>query len=151
MASLETRLKEHARNLGFELVGIAAATPADGFARLRDWLNQGFAGQMDYMHRHALGRRDPSSILTHVRSIVMVGMNYKPTEKSQENEDRGWRIEDGKRTEVGSLTGRVARYARGEDYHDVLWRRLDQLLGWVQEQVPGCRGRGVVDTAPLLE
>jgi epoxyqueuosine reductase len=47
--------------------------------------------------------------------------------------------------------GRVARYAWGEDYHDILRRRLSQLLHWLQEVVPGIRGRGVVDTAPLLE
>jgi epoxyqueuosine reductase len=49
------------------------------------------------------------------------------------------------------LYGRVARYAWGEDYHDVLRRRLSQLLEWLQKEAPGCRGRGVVDTAPLLE
>src|SRR5436305_560557 len=57
MSELETRLKQQARALGFELVGIAPATPADGFDRLRDWLERGFAGSMDYMHRHAAARR----------------------------------------------------------------------------------------------
>jgi epoxyqueuosine reductase len=47
--------------------------------------------------------------------------------------------------------GRVARYARSADYHDVLRDRLNQLLAWVRSHVPGCTGRGVVDTAPLLE
>lgn len=49
------------------------------------------------------------------------------------------------------MTAQVARYARGDDYHQVLWRKLNQLLEWIQSEVPGCRGRGVVDTAPLLE
>jgi epoxyqueuosine reductase len=49
------------------------------------------------------------------------------------------------------LTGKVARYARGTDYHDVLRDRLNALRISVQELVPGCRGRGIVDTAPLLE
>src|SRR5205085_8554555 len=48
-------------------------------------------------------------------------------------------------------SGKVARYARGPDYHDMLRDRLNRLLLWVREQAPGCRGRGVVDTAPLLE
>jgi epoxyqueuosine reductase len=47
--------------------------------------------------------------------------------------------------------GRIARYARGADYHDVLRGKLHQLLDWVKNEAPGCRGRGVVDTAPLLE
>src|SRR6202008_2171034 len=50
-----------------------------------------------------------------------------------------------------SLTGKVARYARGDDYHDVLRAKLKRLLAWVKREVPGTRGRGVVDTAPLLE
>jgi epoxyqueuosine reductase len=66
----------------------------------------------------------------------MVGMNYKPSE-----DDRS----------PSQPLGRVARYARGTDYHDLLRQRLHQLLAWVQQEVPGCRGRGVVDTAPLLE
>src|SRR5207248_8770978 len=76
MEPLETRLKRQAQALGFELVGVAPATAADGFDRLRAWLGRGFAGTMDYMHRHAEARREPSSILPEVRSVVMVGMNY---------------------------------------------------------------------------
>ena len=47
--------------------------------------------------------------------------------------------------------GKVARYARGADYHDLLWRRLEALLAWLQGECPGTRGRAVADTAPLLE
>ena len=75
MATLEERLKQQARALGFELVGIAPATEADGFDRLRDWLARGFAGTMDYLHRQGDARRHPSSILPEVRSVVMAGMN----------------------------------------------------------------------------
>jgi epoxyqueuosine reductase len=132
MESLEARIKGQAHALGFELAGIAPAAPADGFDRLRDWLGRDFAGEMDYMRRHAEARRHPAGVLPEVRSVVMVGMNY--------NADQD-----------GPPTGKIARYARGADYHDVLRQRLNQLLAWVQEQRPGCRGRGVVDTAPLLE
>jgi epoxyqueuosine reductase len=134
MLSLEDRIKQRAHDLGFELAGIAPATPADGFDRLRQWLDQGFAGEMGYMHRHGQARRDPTSILPEVRSVVMVGMSYA---------QRG--------VQESVPRAQVARYARGEDYHDVLRRRLGNLLEWVQGEVPGCRGRGVVDTAPLLE
>jgi epoxyqueuosine reductase len=134
--SLESRLKRQARLLGFDLVGVAPAGPADGFDRLRDWLDRGFAGDMDYMHRHTEARRHPESVLLEVRSIVMLGMNYNP----------GGELEEGV-----SGQGRVARYARGADYHDVLRERLNQLLAWLQKERAGCHGRGVVDTAPLLE
>jgi epoxyqueuosine reductase len=134
MTSLEDRLKQQARELGFDLAGIAPATDADGFDRLHEWLARGFAGRMDYMHRLADARRHPDSILPEVRSVVMVAMNYKPP---------------GDEAEEGPC--QVARYARGADYHDVLRQRLNTLLKWLQEERPGCRGRGVVDTAPLLE
>ncbi len=134
MATLEQHLLDHAHQIGFALAGIAPATPADGFDRLCDWLEQGFAGEMGYMHKHAEAHRDPRSILPTVRSVVMVGMNYAP-EKSQQ----------------APVGGRIARFAQGADYHAVLRDKLRQLGRWLSEQRPGCWGRGVVDTAPLLE
>jgi epoxyqueuosine reductase len=91
---------------------------------------------MAYLHRHAEARAHPSSILPNVRSVVMVGMNYH--------------VEPGT-VDPERLTGKVARYALGADYHEVLRQRLKRLLSWVQEQNPDCWGRAVVDTAPLLE
>jgi epoxyqueuosine reductase len=132
MPALEERIKEQARRLGFELAGIAAATPADGFDRYRAWLDAGHAGEMGYMHRHAEARRHPDAVLPGVRSVVMLGMNYKPEQPTPSE-------------------ARIASYARGRDYHDVLRERLNRLLDWVRGEVPGCAGRGVVDTAPLLE
>jgi epoxyqueuosine reductase len=133
MGTLEERLIEQAHSLGFALAGIAPATPADDFDRLRAWLDHGYAGEMGYMHGEA--RRDPRSILPTVRSVVMVGMSYAP----DTNE------------EPAAGTGRIARYALGADYHAVLREKLRRLGAWLREQRPGCRGRGVVDTAPLLE
>jgi epoxyqueuosine reductase len=135
MVTFEARIKAEARRLGFEPVGIAPASPADDFAHLRAWLDRGFAGEMKYMHRHADARQHPDSVLPEVRSVVMVGMGYGSAECADPE----------------STLGRVARYARGPDYHDVLRERLKQLLAWVQHERPDCRGRGVVDTAPLLE
>src|SRR6266481_752280 len=126
MISLAFRIKEHAHALGLELAGIAPATPADGFDKLRSWLDQGFAGEMEYMQRNADARRHPSSILPEVRSVVMVGMNYKPDNRAR-------------RSGASGQGGKVARYAQGEDYHDILRQRLNQLLAKVQEEVPGCR------------
>jgi epoxyqueuosine reductase len=135
MPTLEERLKQRAGELGFELAGIARAAPADSFDRLLAWLDEGFAGDMEYMSRHAEARRHPAAILPDVRSVVMVGMNYKPAGA----------------TPTPPSHGKVARYARGPDYHDVLRQRLKSLLAWLQAEVPHCRGRCVVDTAPLLE
>jgi len=130
-SSLAARLKDHARAIGFDLVGIAPAAAADSFDRLRAWLAQGFAGEMGYLERHAEARRGPESILPEVRSVVMAAMYYA--------------------ADAPRAGARIARYARGADYHDVLRARLKLLLAWVRTQAPACRGRGVVDTAPLLE
>ncbi len=135
VAPLEARIKQRALELGFALAGIAPATPADGFAHLADWLARGFAGEMTYMERHGAARRHPAAVLPTVRSVVMVAMNYGSPPSA----------------EPAGLHGRVARYAGGADYHDVLRGKLNELLAWVQTEVPGTQGRGVVDTAPLLE
>src|SRR5438552_13981118 len=117
METLESRIKGQAHALGFELVGIAPATQADGFERMREWLNQGYAGEMDYMYRQAEARRHPDSILPDVRSVIMVGMNYKPVASDQ------WPVAREENPASSSLgtshwplaTGQVARYARGDD------------------------------------
>jgi epoxyqueuosine reductase len=170
MDRLEKRLKAHARSLGFDPVGIARAADADHFARLREWLDRGYAGEMTYMHRHAAARRHPAGVLAAVRSVVMVGMEYGAV-RSQRSEVRGQKPGDGGGPAAESvaeqtstqaaassltsdfcpLTSRIARYAAGPDYHRVMRDRLNRLLDWVRDQVPGCGGRGVVDTAPLLE
>ena len=128
MISLESRLKDHARALGFELVGIAPALEADGFAHLQSWLAQGFAGEMEYMSRHADAHRHPDAILPNVRSVVMVGINYKQ--------------ESGIRNQESGSRGRVSCYAGGMDYHDVLREKLKRLLAWLQEQNPSVREPG---------
>jgi len=138
MTHFEQGIKDHAADLGFDLVGIAAAGNADTFPHFQDWLDADLAGAMNYMHQHAEARRHPSSILPNVRSVIMVAMNYR--RKTQTPENSG-----------ALLQGRVASYAQGRDYHDVLREKLKQLLAWIGEQVPNCRGRAVVDTAPLLE
>src|SRR5690242_18075172 len=133
METLEARIKGQAHALGFELAGIAPAAPADGFERLRDWLDRGYAGEMDYMRRHAEARRHPAAVLPEVRSVVMVGMSYAPPPPAPP--PRGGRGEPAPLPPRGGGAGgggKVALYARGADYHDVLRRRLNQLLARVQ-------------------
>lgn len=131
--SLEARLKARARELGFDLVGITTAAPPATHAAFLAWLAKGYGGEMAYLHRHADARARPTSLLDGVRSVVMLAMNYKASAPQAEG------------------MARVASYAAGSDYHRILWDRLEQLLGWVRAEVPGCQGRGVVDSAPLLE
>src|SRR5262245_8267613 len=104
MSTLESRLKEQARALGFALAGIARAADADGFARYRAWLDQGCAGEMAYLERHADARRHPAAVLPEVRSVVMVGMEYGSQAA------RGLAGECGPPSRKRGA-GRVARYA----------------------------------------
>ncbi len=138
---------EAARRLGFELVGIAPAEPLATYPQFRDWLDQGYAGEMHYLPRRATAYEHPRHVLPEVRSIVVVGLNYHvpspavpvpPTETPTPTEP--------------TIRGRIAMYARGpSDYHDVLKARLQELAAEMHATVPGCRTRCVVDTAPLLE
>lgn len=140
--SLETALKDRASELGFSLCGIAAAARPDGFDSLKRWIDQGFAGEMDYIPRRTAAYEHPSGVLPPVRTVVMLAMNYWTWD-----EGRGARGE--KQLQSG---GRVAQYALGShDYHDLLRERLQNLADFLHEQRPGCRTRCVVDTAPLLE
>lgn len=138
-SSLSQRLKDEARRLGFDLVGIAPAISPPGFPRFLDWLERGFAGEMHYLPRRAAAYEHPDKVLAGVRSVVMVAVNYK-TESPQAS------------TIPADQTARIARYAHPSgDYHDFLRTRLKQLGDWLHEQSPSCRTRTVVDTAPLLE
>lgn len=130
-------LKSQAHALGFDLVGVATAGSPETFAQLNDWLDQGFAGEMSYIERRREAYEHPSHVLQSVQSVVMLGMNYRTKDPPDE---------------LRPSHGRIARYAWGDaDYHDVLRERLRLLADWLHERRPGCRTRGVVDTAPLLE
>ncbi len=132
---LTSKLKAEAERLGFDLVGIALATAPASHPLLIDWLEAGCAAGMDYMQHQAEPRRHPESILSGVKTVVMVGFVYgEPSER------------DPTETE-----GKVARYAQGADYHQLLWGRLGKLLRWIKSERPGIKGRAVADSAPLLE
>ncbi|HLW66439.1 MAG TPA: tRNA epoxyqueuosine(34) reductase QueG [Gemmataceae bacterium] len=153
MAKLEESIKQFARDLGFPLSGIARASAADQFERLTEWLGRGYAGEMDYMRRHTEARKSPSSILPEVRSVVMLGMEYgDKREFEKPNPPAPFPKSEVQPEALGSsILGKIARYAAGEDYHDNIRRQLNKLLSWLETEVPSCKGRGVVDSAPLLE
>lgn len=135
-AALTDRLKAEARRIGFDLVGIAPAVSPDGFAHFQEWLGRGYAGEMDYISRREAAYEHPQSVLPKVQSVVVLAVNYHTDDS----------------TAPQSGEGRVARYAQGNaDYHDVLRGMLRQLSDFLHRERPGCRTRGVVDTAPLLE
>jgi epoxyqueuosine reductase len=132
---LTARLKEEARRLGFDLVGAAAAVEPPGLGRFRQWLADGFAGQMGYLAARAAAYEHPAGVLPGARSLLMLASGYRTVEPMS----------------AGAPQGSVARYAWGQDYHDVVRRRLRTLAEFHRRLVPGAAVRGVVDTAPLLE
>jgi epoxyqueuosine reductase len=73
---LKHQLQSEAQTRGFGLFGVAPAVPADAFAHFAAWLDAGYAGEMDYLHRHRNQRRHPNDVLDGVRSVVMLGMEY---------------------------------------------------------------------------
>ncbi|MDG3005373.1 tRNA epoxyqueuosine(34) reductase QueG [Paludisphaera mucosa] len=132
---LTRRLKERALALGFDRVGVAPAQDAPDYGRFRDWLDAGSDAGMEYMRRHADARAHPDSILEGVRSVVMVSLVYGA----------------GGPPHPSPAVGKIARYARGGDYHHVLRARLEALIAWLKGEAPEISARAVVDTAPLLE
>ena len=134
--SLTQELKRTAHRSGFDLVGACPAVTPNGISRFKQWLEAGYGGQMHYLGDRATAYEHPRGVLENVRSMLILGMNYRTAAPVS-------------RTDA---EGRVSRYAWGpEDYHDVIHSRLGQLIEVVHSLAPDTAVRGVVDTAPLLE
>lgn len=127
-------VKQKARELGFDLVGIAAATPSIYGGYLRQWLDSGNAGEMGYLSGRFEQRTDPAAYFPDVASVICVGLNiYVPLEQPPPGH------------------GRIARYALGDDYHELIKSRLHGLADWIREVAPDAQTRCCVDTAPVME
>ena len=116
-------IKQYAAGLGFDLCGISAAHSFPELGFLQTWIARGYAGEMDYMEKSAHVRSDIRNFLPSARSVIVTGTIY--------NTDRR-----GFGREPGTDKIRVARYARGDDYHKVLEDRLRELVEWMRTQSP---------------
>ncbi|MGE5220833.1 MAG: tRNA epoxyqueuosine(34) reductase QueG [Omnitrophica WOR_2 bacterium] len=138
---LATAIKEEARRLGFHLVGVTTAEKPPHAQAFERWLAEGRNGVMAYMatERARLRRLDPRQVLPGCRTILVLGMRYPnplPDEAISEEPDRG----------------RVAAYAWGDDYHDVLPGRLRSLVDFIQAHAGRpVASRWYTDTGPVLE
>ena len=139
--SLEQEIKDRARELGFDAVGVTDAGPigeAD-IARLKAWLQAGDAGQMAYLHRNFDKRTHPAALLDGARSVIMVALNYKPRETETTASGPG-------------PSGVVATYARYEDYHNFMRARLHALADFIRARATERqRFKACVDSVPLAE
>jgi epoxyqueuosine reductase len=139
--SLAEAVKARARELGFDLVGITGAEPSAFAEEYREWIAQGCAGEMEYLKRNLERRLDTRELLPGAKSIIVVGMNYY----ADAEEGPG-------APETQPDRAIFARYARGDDYHDVMTARLRLLLDFLKGEVgTGADGRVYVDAGPLLE
>jgi epoxyqueuosine reductase len=129
-------LKSWALEAGFDRAGVADLAPLENGEALVRWLERGDQAGMAYLGRRVEERIDPSRIFPGARSVLVVALQYHPLE----GEDP-----------AGDLWRRVARYARGKDYHDVMGERLEALEARIADAFPGLVSRRYVDTGPVLE
>jgi len=129
-------IKQLAIEAGFDLAGIAPAVTPEGYHQFLDWLNAGYAGEMSYLERRKEAYEHPQYVMSSVRSVLMLTLNYQTEEPPAR----------------AGTQARISRYAWGStDYHKVIRKKLKQLSRQIREHFPDCETRGVVDTAPLLE
>jgi epoxyqueuosine reductase len=134
--SLHTRqIKQISQSLGFSFCGISKAEFLEEEApRLAEWLSRGYAGQMNYLGNHFDKRLDPTLLVPGAKSVVSLLYNYFPSrDLAREGEYK------------------IAKYAYGEDYHDVIRAKLRQFVDMIHEQIGEVHGRAFVDSAPVME
>ena len=134
---LAQTLKREAQRLGFDACGISKAEPLDEEAfRLEQWLLEGRHGTMDWMERNFDKRIDPTKLVDGAASVISVLHNYyQPIEPGDDPE-----------------TGKISRYAWGDDYHDVMKEKLYLLYHWLEDEVGAeINGRAFVDSAPVMD
>src|SRR5471032_2488109 len=116
-------IKAKARELGFDLCGIAPAADHPELTFFREWLDRGYAGTMTYLNRSAKYRADVRRVIPSARSVIALATVYntnRPYSTECTDPDRAY----------------IARYAWGDDYHDVIGERMEQLLAWMRETSP---------------
>jgi hypothetical protein len=126
--AIAAQVKAKGRELGFDLVGIARADTMRFGRYFRRWLDDGRAGEMKYLARRVDERTDPANYLPGAVSAICVAMNYHSS------------LEPLPEAET-ARHGRVARYALGDDYHELIKHRLYDLADWLRETVPGAQTR----------
>ena len=128
--AVENLIKAQAYGLGFDLVGITTLGPAETAAHFEEWIANGYAGDMEYLPRGAVKRRNSRLPFEGAISAIVVGLNYGGREPA----------------------GPVARYARGDDYHELMTAKLRELHRWIEREIGRpISGKAYVDTGPILE
>ena len=136
--SLEQQIRRQAAVLGFTLCGFTRLSPLPRESFFSHWLAQGHAGEMGYLAREPQRRLDPALPFPEAKSVICLGYPYSPPSVPEID----WRSQ---------LRGRIAAYAAGVDYHDIIQAKLKTLVAQLQATIPGLWARAYVDTGPLFE
>lgn len=139
-SELALKIKKWGAELGFQQVGITNTDLRTAEQQLQKWIDKGFHGDMDYMHKHGLKRSRPDLLLPDTVSIISVRMDYLP--ESAEN------IYSVLNSPISAF---ISRYALGRDYHKILRNRLQQLANKIENEIGSFGYRAFVDSAPVLE
>lgn len=134
-ADLKREIIERAEALGFDSCKVAAAAPPRHANEFQAWLGDGAAGEMEWMGRGAEKRSDPQKVLPGARSVIVVALNYFQGEETAHPQ--------------GARAGRIARYAWGDDYHEIMLEKLEKLSALLSDL--GGTQKCYVDTGPILE
>lgn len=136
MPSLTEQIKQKAIEIGFHKIGIVRVAPLDEEGEhLKEWLADGFHGEMQWMEREPEKRADPQMLFSAAKSIIVVALNYFTPHEHEEN----------------SSKGKVSRYAWGDDYHDVLKGKLRELFAFIRSTDDSAEAKICVDTAPIMD
>ena len=142
---MSARIKTRALELGFHKVGIVRAERLSNEQKqLEEWLARGFHGEMSWMTRDS--RADPRRIFPEARSVVVVALNYNTPHQHADQVGTA-----GVGGRVSNQTGRVSRYAWGDDYHEVVADKLRALLKSIKTQWPEAEGKVCVDIQPTMD
>ena len=152
-ANMKENLVARALSLGLASCRIARVEAPNHAEEYRAWLGEGMAGEMQWMERGADKRCDPQQVLSGARSIVVVALNYwqghpETAAKKQNDGDLESAVPRDPATRDGAR-GKIARYAWGDDYHDLMLPKLEQLSAFLSEL--GGVQKCYVDTGPILE
>ena len=133
---IASAIKQKARELGFDACGIAPVGDFPELTFFRNWLDRGYAGDMAYLHRSAEKRADVRNVLPAAHSVIVTATNY--------HTDRPYSIES-----ADPSRAQIARYAWGDDYHDVIAAKLEKIDEFLRSFGGG--QKSYVDTGPVLE
>lgn len=140
MAQLSLRIRQLAREAGFQRCGISGVDLGEDAAHLADWLGKGLYGTMEWMARHGAMRARPQELLPGTVRVISVGLDY-----GHKDDAAAWAtLDDAERAYV-------ARYALGRDYHKLMRNRLQKLAGRIATEIGPFGYRVFVDSAPVLE